>query len=57
MSGPERASAYTGEAEHPDRPIMLRLTGIDIERCPNCQQGVLRPLEVLRPAPLVWDTS
>jgi hypothetical protein len=39
------------------RALMLRLTGIDIERCPSCQQGVLRPLEVLRPAPLVWDTS
>jgi hypothetical protein len=36
---------------------MLRLTGIDIERCPVCQLGVLRSLEVLRPAPLVWDTS
>jgi plasmid stabilization system protein ParE len=39
------------------RALMLRLTGIDIERCPSCQQGVLRQLEVLRPAPLVWDTS
>jgi len=39
------------------RALMLRLTGIDIERCPVCQQGVLRPLEVLRPATLVWDTS
>lgn len=39
------------------RALMLRLTGIDIERCPSCQQGVLRPLEVLPPAPLVWDTS
>jgi Putative transposase/Transposase zinc-binding domain len=39
------------------RALMRRLTGIDIERCPSCQQGVLRPLEVLRPAPLVWDTS
>jgi len=35
---------------------MLRLTGIDIERCPSCQQGVLRQLGVLRPAPPVWDT-
>jgi Putative transposase len=39
------------------RALMLRLTGIDIERCPNCQQGVLRPLELLRPASLVWDSS
>jgi hypothetical protein len=39
------------------RALMLRLTGIDIERWPSCQQGVLRPLEVLRPAPLIWDTS
>jgi Putative transposase/Transposase zinc-binding domain len=39
------------------RALMLRVTGVDIARCPSCQQGVLRPLEVLRPAPLVWDTS
>jgi len=39
------------------RALMLRVTGIDIERCPSCQQGLLRQLEVLRPAPLVWDTS
>ena len=39
------------------RALMLRLTGIDIERCPSCQQGALRQLEVLRPAPLIWDTS
>src|SRR2546428_10032385 len=39
------------------RAFMLRLTGIDIERCPSCQQGVLRPLEVLPPAPATWDTS
>ena len=39
------------------RALMLRLTGIDIERCPSCQQGLLRPLEALWPAPLAWDTS
>jgi hypothetical protein len=39
------------------RALMLRVTGLDIERCPVCQRGVPQPLEVLRPAPLVWDTS
>jgi len=39
------------------RDLMLRVTGIDIERCPSCQQGVLRQVEVLLPAPLAWDTS
>jgi hypothetical protein len=35
----------------------LRLTGIDIARCPRCQQGVLCQLNILPPAPLPWDTS
>ena len=39
------------------RDLLLRLTGIDIERCPICQQGVLRPLGVVPPPPLAWDTS
>ena len=45
------------------RALMLRLTGLDIERCPVCQRGRLRVSEILpplprpaRPAP-VWDTS
>src|SRR2546422_10651867 len=29
--------------------LMLRLTGIDIERCPVCQQGRLRVTEILVP--------
>src|SRR5206468_12723558 len=29
--------------------LMLRLTGIDIERCPICQQGRLRVTEILVP--------
>ena len=31
--------------------LMLRLTGIDIERCPVCVQGRLRVTEVLAPVP------
>ena len=40
------------------RDLLLRVTGLDIERCPVCQQGRLRITEVLPPvsAP-VWDTS
>jgi hypothetical protein len=36
---------------------MLRVTGLDIERCPVCQQGRLPPVERLAPAPTAWDTS
>jgi hypothetical protein len=36
---------------------MLRVTGLDIERCPTCQEGQLRPVERLAPAPPAWDTS
>jgi len=36
---------------------MLRVTGIDIERCPVCQQGVLQPVGRLAPAPAAWNTS
>ena len=39
------------------RTLMLRLTGIDIDRCPVCQLGILRPLGPLPPAPVPWDTS
>jgi hypothetical protein len=39
------------------RDLMLRVTGIDIDRCPVCQQGRLRLVDVLPPAPLPWDTS
>ncbi len=31
--------------------MMLRLTGIDIQRCPVCQQGTLRVITTLAPAP------
>jgi len=37
--------------------LMLRVTGIDIERCPVCQQGQFRQVERLTPAPPAWDTS
>ena len=39
------------------RDLMLRLTGLDIERCPVCQQGRLPQVERLPPAPAAWDTS
>ena len=39
------------------RALMLRVTGIDIERCPVCQQGLLRRLDLLAPTPAPWDTS
>ena len=32
--------------------LMLRLTGIDIERCPLCHQGRLHVTEFLAPTPL-----
>jgi len=39
------------------RALMLRVAGVDIERCPRCPQGLLRRLDVLPPAPAAWDTS
>ncbi len=45
------------------RALMLRVTGIDIERCPVCQRGRLRVTEILPPMPHAaypapgWDTS
>jgi hypothetical protein len=39
------------------RDLMLRVTCPDIERCPICQQGLLRQVELLAPAPAAWDTS
>ena len=46
-------------AEPPEsvRALMLRVTGLDIERCPTCQEGQLRPVERLAPTPPAWDTS
>ena len=45
------------EAPESVRALMLRITGIDIARCPVCQLGLLRPLGLLPPAPVPWDTS
>ena len=39
------------------RAFMLRVTGVDIDLCPVCQQGSLRRLERLLPVPSPWDTS
>ena len=37
------------------RDLLLRLTGVDIDRCPVCQLGMLHRIAVLAPA--AWDTS
>ena len=39
------------------RALLLRVMGIDIERCPVCRLGTLQPLAVLPPVGLAWDTS
>ena len=39
------------------RDLMLRVTGLDIDRCPVCPQGSLRLVALLPPAPRGWDTS
>jgi hypothetical protein len=39
------------------RALLLRVLGVDIERCPVCQRGVLQPLAVLPPIRVAWDTS
>jgi site-specific recombinase XerD len=39
------------------RDLLLRVTGLDIDRCPLCQQGLLRSVALLPPAPAAWDTS
>ena len=39
------------------RALLLRVMGIDIERCPVCRLGTLQPLAVLPPVGIAWDTS
>jgi hypothetical protein len=39
------------------RDLLLRVTGLDVERCPVCHDGLLRLVAVLAPIPLRWDTS
>ena len=39
------------------RALLLRVMGVDIERCPVCQLGVMQPLAVLPPVRVAWDTS
>ena len=39
------------------RALLLRVMGLDIERCPVCRLGTLQPLAVLPPAPIAWNTS
>lgn len=51
LDQPPQAPRPEPESVH---ALMLRLTGLDIERCPVCQRGRLRVTEILPP---VWDTS
>jgi len=47
-------------APEPVAALVLRVTGIDITRCPVCRTGRLRVVGLLRPGArpvLVWDTS
>jgi hypothetical protein len=46
------------------RDLLLRLTGVDLDRCPVCQQGTMRRTALLDPTgaapaprPAAWDTS
>ena len=39
------------------RALLLRVMGVDIERCPVCQLGVMQSLAVLPPVPVAWNTS
>jgi hypothetical protein len=46
------------------RDLLLRLTGVDLDRCPVCQQGRLHRTAILEPTrpapvrhPIAWDTS
>jgi hypothetical protein len=39
------------------RAVLLRVTGLDIDRCPVCQQRALRRVAPLAPVPPYWDTS
>jgi len=66
--GPRETIALYPLLRPPARPpapetvaaLMVRLTGVDITRCPVCQQGRLRVVARLPPAPLAvpgWDTS
>jgi hypothetical protein len=44
------SSAFGTSASSPTVPaLLLRLTGIDIERCQVCGQGRLASVEMLRP--------
>ena len=47
-------------APEPVAALVLRVTGIDLTRCPVCRTGRLRVVGLLRPGALpvpVWDTS
>ena len=54
LAQPPPAAAHEVESV---RALLLRVMGIDIERCPVCRLGALQPLAVLPPAPVACDTS
>jgi hypothetical protein len=59
----DQPPAPAGRPRESVHALMLRLTGLDIERCPVCQRGRLLITAILPPAPdparpaPVWDTS
>jgi hypothetical protein len=54
LAQPPLAAAHEVESV---RALLLRVMGVDIERCPVCQLGVMQPLAVLPPVLVAWDTS
>ena len=54
LAQPPLAAAHEVESV---RALLLRVMGVDIERCPVCQLGVMQPLAVLPPVRVAWDTS
>jgi len=54
LAQPPLAAAHEVESV---RALLLRVMGVDIERCPVCQLGVMPPLAVLPPVLVAWDTS
>jgi len=60
LAQPPAPAARPVESVH---ALMLRLTGIDIDRCPVCQQGRVHVTAILPSAPRpprrapIWDTS
>lgn len=47
----------TRDAAEPVTDLMRRLTGVDLDRCPVCQQGRMHRHERLPATPTAWNTS